>query len=74
MNHEPIFTHNDDQFLPILINNDDQFLQILSIADAQFLPFWSMMMTKELSLCHTLKFSNSYILATWPCKPLIFQA
>ena len=29
--------------------------------------------TRDLSLCHILKFSNPYILATWWCKPLIFQ-
>ena len=28
---------------------------------------------KELSLCHKLKFCNPYILATWWCKPLIFD-
>ena len=29
-------------------------------------------MVKELSLCHKLKFSNSYIFETWCCKSLIF--
>ena len=29
--------------------------------------------SKELSLCHKLKFSNDYILATWWCKPLILN-
>ena len=29
---------------------------------------------KELSLCHELKFLNSYIFAAWWCKPLIFQS
>ena len=28
---------------------------------------------KELSFCHTLKCSNSYIYATLRCKPMIFQ-
>ena len=28
---------------------------------------------KELSFRHKLKYSNSYIFATWWCKPLIFQ-
>ena len=31
--------------------------------------FW---MIKKLSLCHKQKFSNSYIFATWWCKPCIF--
>ena len=29
--------------------------------------------TKELSFCNKLKFSNPYSFATWWCKPLIFQ-
>ena len=29
---------------------------------------------KKLSLCHKLKFSNSYFFANWWRKPLIFQA
>ena len=28
---------------------------------------------KELSLCHKLKFSNSFIFAIWWCKPFIFR-
>ena len=30
--------------------------------------------TKEMSFCHKLKFSNPFIFATWWCKPLKFQA
>ena len=30
-------------------------------------------MTKELSLCHKLKYSNPYIYWTWCCRLLIFQ-
>ena len=33
----------------------------------------SLHFTKELYLCHRFKFINPYILATWWCKPLIFQ-
>jgi len=28
---------------------------------------------KGIEFCHKLRFSNPYILATWWCKPLIFQ-
>ena len=30
--------------------------------------------SKELSLCHKLKFSNPYIFATWQCKSLILNS
>ena len=33
----------------------------------------SKLTTKELSLCHTLRFSYVHIFAAWWCKPLIFQ-
>ena len=33
----------------------------------------SIHLTKEMSLCNKLKFSNSYIFASWWCKPIIFQ-
>ena len=35
--------------------------------------FFEFSCLKKLSLCHKLKCSNSYIFATWWCKPLIFQ-
>ena len=41
-----------------------------SQSDNRFEPFFY---SKELSLCHKLKFSPPYIFATWCSKSLIFQ-
>ena len=50
--------------MPILKRNLSYISRIQSITNG---------LSKELSLCHKLKFSNPYIHGTWCCRLLIFQ-
>ena len=54
-----------------IINWNRCFFWVTKIQNLQI--FLYLIMTKELSLCHKLKFSNPYIFATWLCELLIFQ-
>ena len=52
------------------------FFTYFEIGSYQFFISFKMFifgLTKELSFCHELKFSNPYIFVTWWCTPLIFQ-
>jgi len=43
------------------------------ISDVPVSRNWYKTVSKELSLCHKLIFSDPFIFATWCCRPLIFQ-
>ena len=50
------------------------FSAILNLEEFRSLKVvFTILLLKEVSFCHKLKFSNPYIFATCWCKPLIFQ-